>query len=65
MPPENAERIAARVADARVVRLPEAGHFSHDDDPEGFAQALREFVDEVEGRKTHLREARAGRNEGA
>lgn len=63
VPPENADLIAANLADARVVRLPEAGHFSHDDDPEGFAEALRDFVKEVEGRTTHLRSAEVSRNE--
>ncbi|MGF1467398.1 MAG: alpha/beta fold hydrolase [Sandaracinaceae bacterium] len=45
VPPENAERIAARLGDVRVVRLPEAGHFSHDDDVEGYADNLLSFVE--------------------
>ncbi len=50
--PENAERIAARLPDARVVRLKEAGHFSHDDDVEGYAAALEAFVREREAATT-------------
>lgn len=45
VPPENAELIAARIDNSRVVRLTGAGHFAHEDDPRGFADAVARFVE--------------------
>jgi pimeloyl-ACP methyl ester carboxylesterase len=43
VPPENAALLAARLRDAQVRLLAGAGHFSHDDDPEGYARAVVEW----------------------
>ena len=40
VPPEEADAIAARVPDARVIRLAGRGHLAHEEDPEGLAARI-------------------------
>jgi pimeloyl-ACP methyl ester carboxylesterase len=44
LPQEDAERVIAEMADARLVVVPEAGHSVHSNNPKFFAQALDEFL---------------------
>jgi pimeloyl-ACP methyl ester carboxylesterase len=44
-PPAEAEKMAAAVKGARLVRIPAAGHLSNLDNPGAFDAALAEFVD--------------------
>lgn len=50
VPPENAVRIAARIHGASIVRLAAAGHYSHDDDVDGYTGEMLRFIDRVESR---------------
>jgi pimeloyl-ACP methyl ester carboxylesterase len=43
VPPENATALKARLKNSEVRLLAGAGHFSHDDDPEGYASAVVEW----------------------
>jgi esterase len=49
LPRSLAAEMAARRPHTRLVELPDAGHGIHDDDPEGFAAAVRSFLAELEG----------------
>jgi len=42
--PEQAERVAARVASARVERLPGLGHLAHEEDPPAVAERVIRFA---------------------
>ena len=44
VPPGQMAAMAARLADARHVRLPGAGHLVHDTDPQAFHAAVDPFV---------------------
>jgi len=44
LPPDEAETLRARIAGARVVRLPGAGHLPQREQPDAFARAVAEFV---------------------
>jgi len=50
--PAKAERIAAGVAGARLVRIPGAGHSSPVEQPQAVTAELRGFLDSVEGRRS-------------
>ena len=43
VPADNAQAIAAALPDSELVILEGVGHFSHDDDPEGYAEALSDW----------------------
>ena len=43
-PPDESERMAAALADARLVRIDQAGHMSNLENPEAFNAALVDFV---------------------
>jgi len=43
--PEQADRVAARVASARVERLPGLGHLAHEEDPAAVAERVIRFAD--------------------
>lgn len=43
-PPEEAERMAASIADATVVKIPNAGHLSNLENPEAFNAAVAAFM---------------------
>jgi 3-oxoadipate enol-lactonase len=45
-PPEKAEELAAGLSNARLVRIPAAGHLSNLDDPDMFNAAVTTFLDE-------------------
>ncbi len=45
---ETSEDVASRLANARLVEFPEAGHAPHLDDPNAFAAALKAFVDVID-----------------
>jgi magnesium chelatase accessory protein len=47
VPPAVSERAAARMPDARLVRLPELGHLTHEEAPERVAEIIRAFADET------------------
>ena len=42
---EHTEYLAATIPDAELVILPEASHFAMLQDPEGYTQAIRDFID--------------------
>jgi len=44
-PPAEAEKLAAALPDARLVRIPGAGHLANLENPEAFLRALSGFVD--------------------
>ncbi len=44
IPVRDAERLSGRIAGARLVVLPEAGHLPQREQPEAFARAVAEFV---------------------
>ena len=44
IPPAEAERMAAAIKGARLVRIPGAGHLPNVEAPEAFTKALEEFV---------------------
>ena len=50
IPIAHAEAALGRLPDARLVVFDRAGHFPHLDDPEQFAQIIREFTHEVAAR---------------
>jgi pimeloyl-ACP methyl ester carboxylesterase len=45
LPVKTAERIAERIPGARITKLPQAGHFSMQDDPTGVSHALAGLLD--------------------
>ncbi len=45
-----AEELAALVPGSEIRLLPEAGHFAAEDEPEAFAESVREFLDRVDYR---------------
>ena len=47
LPPEMAQRVASRLPGARLQSLPEANHRLSQDNPEGFARLLDDFVESV------------------
>jgi pimeloyl-ACP methyl ester carboxylesterase len=47
LPRDHAREMAARRRRTRLVEFPDAGHDIHDDDPEGFAAAVRWFLNEL------------------
>lgn len=53
VPPRQAQRVAARCAQAHVTRLPHAGHLAHEEDPAAVACILQDLT------------VRLGRGEGA
>jgi pimeloyl-ACP methyl ester carboxylesterase len=50
-PVHRAERIAAAIPGARLVRIPRAGHTSPVEEPDAVTVALREFLEAVEARR--------------
>jgi pimeloyl-ACP methyl ester carboxylesterase len=50
--PAKAERIAAGIAGARLVRIPRAGHSSPVEEPAAVTAALREHLDAAEARRS-------------
>lgn len=46
-----AEDLETRLANARTAVIPEAGHAAHLEAPDSFARLLRDFLDEVDGRR--------------
>jgi pimeloyl-ACP methyl ester carboxylesterase len=53
--PELSQELTAWVPDLRVVRLPEAGHWVHQEQPEQVNQALIEFLAPGPGRERSAR----------
>lgn len=47
LPPEMAQRVASRLPGARLQSLPEANHRLSQDNPEGFARLLDDFVESL------------------
>jgi pimeloyl-ACP methyl ester carboxylesterase len=50
-PPALSESLREMIPGARLALIPEAGHLVMMEDPEGFNEALRSFVAELDGRK--------------
>ncbi|GAB2683631.1 alpha/beta fold hydrolase [Nocardia thraciensis] len=48
LPAELADEMVARRPRTRLVEFPGAGHWIHDDDPAGVAQAVGDFLDELQ-----------------
>jgi esterase len=49
LPAATCDQMAARQPLVRWAQVPGAGHYAHDDNPEFFMTALREFLDQIEG----------------
>jgi len=49
LPPAEARRLAAKIAGARLVILPEAGHLPQRERPEAFAVEVAGFLRELPG----------------
>jgi pimeloyl-ACP methyl ester carboxylesterase len=47
LPVSHAKRLPKYLHYARIVRFPDAGHYPHHDDPEGFTRALVSFLEEA------------------
>lgn len=47
LPPEMGEELAEAIPDARLRHVPDAGHFAQEDNPDGFADAIGDFLAEV------------------
>ena len=45
VPPEDTERAAALVAEAKLVTIRQCGHIPHEEQPEDFIDAVGEFLD--------------------
>lgn len=55
-----ADDLAVRLPDARVCRIPRAGHAAHLENPPAFLAALRRFLGEVTGPEASRRRVRRG-----
>lgn len=50
LPPAMGDELAGRIPTARLRHVPDAGHFAQEDNPTGFADAIRDFLVEVDYR---------------
>jgi len=50
LPPQEGLRLATEIPGAHLVVLPDTGHIPHEETPEQFSSAVRQFLDEASPR---------------